>query len=334
MTRFDVFNGDADGICALHQLRLSHPGDAVLVTGIKRDIALLARVPAQAGDSVTVLDVSLARNREALASLLERGAEVRYFDHHFAGEVPHHPRLHLWLDAAPGACTSLLVNRYLGGHHKPWAVVGAFGDNLPGTAHALAHAAGLAPAAVESLRSLGEAINYNAYGDSEADLLVPPARLYERLRPYADPLDFIAREPLAGALAARQREDLASAEGVAPEPVLPGGSVYLLPDAAWARRVQGVFANLLSLRNPAAAHAVLRPAGPDHWSASVRAPRAQPRGADALCLRFATGGGRSAAAGIDRLPRERLPEFIAAFDAAYPDQAQPPPAPQSNSFQR
>jgi hypothetical protein len=42
---YDVFNGDADGICALHQLRLANPRDAVLLTGVKRDIALLQRVP-------------------------------------------------------------------------------------------------------------------------------------------------------------------------------------------------------------------------------------------------------------------------------------------------
>ena len=44
MTHFDVFNGDADGLCALHQLRLAAPVDSVLVTGAKRDIALLQRV--------------------------------------------------------------------------------------------------------------------------------------------------------------------------------------------------------------------------------------------------------------------------------------------------
>lgn len=318
MTHFDVFNGDADGICALHQLRLADPRDGVLVTGVKRDIALLARVPAQAGDFVTVLDVSLARNRDALAGLLARGAEVRYFDHHFAGEVPAHPRLHLWLDAAPGICTSVLVNRYLGGQHKPWAVVGAFGDNLPETAQALARSAGLECAAAEPLRMLGEAINYNAYGDSEADLLVPPARLYERVRPYGDPFDFIAREPLVHTLAARRHEDLARAEAVAPAMVLPGGSVYLLPDTPWARRVQGSFANALSVRSPAVAHAVLRAIGSGLLLASVRAPRQDPRGADSLCRRFATGGGRPAAAGIDRLPSERMREFVSAFDEAYP----------------
>jgi hypothetical protein len=55
MKFYDVFNGDADGLCALHQLRLAEPRDAVLVTGTKRDIELLARVDAGRGDEITVL---------------------------------------------------------------------------------------------------------------------------------------------------------------------------------------------------------------------------------------------------------------------------------------
>ncbi|HZV66950.1 MAG TPA: hypothetical protein VFG03_18780, partial [Telluria sp.] len=42
---YDVFNGDADGICALHQLRLAQPAETRLITGVKRDIALLDRLP-------------------------------------------------------------------------------------------------------------------------------------------------------------------------------------------------------------------------------------------------------------------------------------------------
>ena len=44
MTHSYVFNGDADGLCALQQLRLASPrgaGGETLVTGVKRDIALL-----------------------------------------------------------------------------------------------------------------------------------------------------------------------------------------------------------------------------------------------------------------------------------------------------
>ncbi|HJV50176.1 MAG TPA: acetyltransferase, partial [Noviherbaspirillum sp.] len=38
MTCFDVFNGDADGMCALRQLRLSEPREAIRITGLKREI--------------------------------------------------------------------------------------------------------------------------------------------------------------------------------------------------------------------------------------------------------------------------------------------------------
>lgn len=316
MSHFDVFNGDADGLCALQQLRLAEPREAVLVTGVKRDIALLARVPAQQGDTVTVLDVSMARNREALEGLLARGVRVEWFDHHFAGEPLVHPGLRAVLDAAPGVCTSLLVDRHLRGAHRAWAVVGAYGDNMAPAAQALAGA--MSPDERERLRTLGEAINYNAYGETEADLLLPPARLRELLRPYSNPDDFLASEAVAQALVARQQADMDLASSVKPARVLQGGTLYLLPDAAWSRRVQGVFANALARAERGRAHAVLCPIGIAAFKVSVRAPLQTPQGADALCRGFATGGGRAAAAGIDVLPRELLDKFVRAFERAYP----------------
>jgi len=318
MRHFDVFNGDADGLCALQQLRLAQARESILVTGIKRDIALLQRVAAGPGDTVTVLDISLHRNRDALLALLERGVAVQYFDHHFAGEVPAHPLLEAHLDASPGVCTSLLVDRHLNGAHRAWAVVGAFGDNLGATACGLAQGIGLAAAQVEMLRTLGEALNYNAYGDSEADLLVTPARLAALLRPHADPLAFMREEPVARALAQRQQEDLAQAfERVASQAV-GGAELHLLPDAPWARRVQGAFAHAMAVRAPAQAHVVLRESGTRGFVVSVRAPQDRPLGAEALCLPYPGGGGRAAAAGIDLLPRERLAEFMAAVARAFP----------------
>ena len=65
----DVFNGDADGICALHQLRLAQPASSTLITGVKRDIALLRQVPPQAGIQVNVFDISLDANIDALQTL-------------------------------------------------------------------------------------------------------------------------------------------------------------------------------------------------------------------------------------------------------------------------
>ena len=102
MRRFDVFNGDADGLCALQQLRLAEPADSVLVCGPKRDIELLARVDAGRGDLVTVLDISLDRNRTALQSLLARGVRVRYFDHHYAGVIPRDPLLEAHIETGAG----------------------------------------------------------------------------------------------------------------------------------------------------------------------------------------------------------------------------------------
>ena len=61
--RYDVFNGDADGICSLHQLRLAEPApEAVLVTGVKRDIGLLERIRDARDSLVTVLDISMHVN--------------------------------------------------------------------------------------------------------------------------------------------------------------------------------------------------------------------------------------------------------------------------------
>lgn len=320
---FDVFNGDADGLCALQQLRLAHPREAVLVTGTKRDIALLQRVPATAGDSVTALDISLDRNRVALLQLLQRHVDVEYFDHHYAGPVPAHPSLRAHLDGSPETCTSALVDRFLQGAHRAWAVVGAFGDGLRATASELANGLGLTHAQQEALRALGEAINYNAYGEREAELLVPPARLAMLMRPYRDPLAFAAESDVAPALVQRQQEDLAHAEALTPFHVGAVADVYLLPDAAWSRRVQGSFAHALCQRSPLRAHAVLCPRRDGALSVSVRAPRARPNGAETLCRTFAGGGGRAAAAGIDALPRSELPRFVQSLEEAFANAARP-----------
>jgi len=63
MHTYDVFNGDADGICALIQLRLAEPADTTLITGVKRDIALAKQVSTSEPAQVNILDVSLDKNR-------------------------------------------------------------------------------------------------------------------------------------------------------------------------------------------------------------------------------------------------------------------------------
>ena len=317
MRHIDVFNGDADGLCALHQLRLAEPAAAELVTGVKRDIALLERVAAAPGDLVTVLDVSLERNRAALLGLLERGVRVRYFDHHYAGEIPSHPGLEAFIDASGGTCTSMLVDRHLGGRYRGWAVAAAFGDGLDQAALNLGAAMALGAAELEKLRELGRSLNYNAYGETEDDLLVPPARLYRVISVYEDPLRFIAEHELNKRLNAGRHADLAAATDLEPHWSGPGGEVYLLPDAAWSRRVSGTFANQLARQHARRAFAVLAPARGGGYVVSVRVPAGARAGADDFCRGFPGGGGRREAAGINQLPAGDLESFIRRFDAAF-----------------
>ena len=315
---YDVFNGDADGICALLQLRLAEPGEARLVTGVKREIALLERVPPVPG-KVTVLDVSLDKNREALLDLLAAGAEVFYCDHHFAGDIPEHPRLTVNINQAPEVCTSLLINGHLNGAFAHWAVVGAFGDNLARSAEAAAKPLGLDASTVALYRDLGTYINYNGYGPSLEDLHFDPAELYRLMLPFARPEEFVAEAAEHfQRLEQGYRDDMASAESVVPHWRGGGAALYVLPDAAWARRVSGVYSNALANADPERAHAVLTTRGDGGFLVSVRAPLADRRDADTLCRQFDTGGGRAAAAGINDLPAAELQRFIDALAAIYP----------------
>jgi hypothetical protein len=317
MRFFDVFNGDADGICALRQLRLAEPVESMLVTGLKREIALLKDVPAQRGDRVTVLDISLDRNREALIALLERGAQVRYFDHHFAGPIPKHPDLVAVIDESGTLCTSALVDRHVLGRFRPWAVAGAFGDNLPEAALELARTLDLDAERIELLRELGASLNYNAYGETAADVLVQPAELYRTVSRYDDPFELVEQEPLIARLTKERVIDLHRALASRPARSSSTADAYVLPDAPWSRRVSGTFANRLSISDPHRAHAVLTPAAGGVYSVSVRSPRGKGLSALDFCRRFATGGGRALAAGIDRLDPDRLDGFLDDFARAW-----------------
>ena len=162
---YDVFNGDADGICALHQLRLSDPRDTEQITGVKRDIRLLDRLDVASvtrGSVVTVLDISMKSNAVALQRLLAVGAKVRYFDHHQAGAIPKHKALTAHIDTAADVCTSLIVDRHLQGRWRLWAVVAAFGDNLIASAIQAVQDWDLDHTELARLHELGDCINYNA----------------------------------------------------------------------------------------------------------------------------------------------------------------------------
>jgi len=325
MRRHLVFNGDADGLCAAQQLRLAGFVPDQVVTGVKRDIELLERVEAAAGDVVVVADISLDSNRAALLRLLEGGVQVVWHDHHFAGEIPQDAGLVAHIDTSPDTCSSLIVDALLGGRFRPWAVAAAYGDNLHAAAYAAAQAAGLSAADEALLREFGELVNYNAYGESEADLCVPPLALFQRFAGHADPRELLAADPaLLQRLGACFAGDMAQAHELKPTLLHDtpcGVACYVLPDAPWARRVNGVFANELAREHPERAHAVLIAGmreGLPGYMVSLRAPAVRPAGADAVCRQFAGGGGRGRAAGINWLPHDDLPRLGEILAAAYP----------------
>ncbi len=318
MACYDVFNGDADGICALTQLRNAEPRDATLVTGVKRDINLLKQIDARAGDTITVLDVSLDKNREALETVLAAGAEVFYCDHHFAGDIPESDRLTSLINTEPDICTSILINGHLQGAFLEWAVVGAFGDNLFDSAATLARRLGLDDARLEQLKNLGTYINYNGYGSNLEDLHFAPADLYRLVSAYANPFEFMggSREEFQQ-LENGYRDDMAAAAALEPNRAEDSSAVFILPNEAWARRVSGVYSNDLANANPDRGHAVLTDKANGHYLVSVRAPLNNKTGADELCMRFPTGGGRKAAAGVNDLPADMLDDFMNQFADFY-----------------
>ena len=317
MAHYDVFNGDADGLCALQQLRLAEPLEATLVTGVKRDIALLTRVQANPGDSVTVLDVSLDKNREPLLRLLAAGVRVRYFDHHFAGDIPRHPGLEAHIGTLPDQGTSLLVDAALGGRYRAWALVGTFGDNFDQAARRAAAPLDLDEAALADLRELGICLNYNGYGERVEDLHFPPDALFRRLAPYADPLEFMREDEAFATLSLGMASDMEQAAEATAVLATDRHALYILPAEPWARRVGGVLANDLAHGVPDRAHALLTKLPGGGFLVSVRAPLIAPDGADALCRQFPTGGGRKAAAGINCLAEADYDAFVQRFLAAF-----------------
>ncbi|MDD5175840.1 MAG: acetyltransferase [Sterolibacterium sp.] len=318
MTQFIAFNGDADGLCALQQLRLAEHSNPTLITGVKRDIQLLDRVKAGSGDEVTTLDVSLDSNRAGLLRLLANGASVRYFDHHHAGEIPQDPKLKTYIDPAADVCTSILVDRYLQGKFRYWAIVAAFGDNLSVVGTAMGQAAGLDAGQLTLLGELGVCLNYNAYGDSIADLHFDPALLAEQLLPYVDPLEFARLSPAYAHLASGFAEDMRKARRLPPLRQTPSTLAVLLPDEAWARRAIGVFANeLVQSTGGNKALAILSPNALGGYTVSVRVPANRETGADTFCRRFNTGGGRKTAGGINLLPKSDVDTFCDSFEACY-----------------
>jgi hypothetical protein len=314
MHNIDVFNGDADGLCALVQLRLHAPRpDARLVTGVKRDIRLLDRLAGVVDSEITVLDISLDRNRDDLERLLAAGNRVLYIDHHYSGDLPASSRLDARIDPSPDLCTALLVDRMLAGQYSSWAIAGAFGDNLDEVASTHGEEIGLDADATRSLHEVGLLLNYNGYGSSLSDLFVHPADLFTEALRFADPLVFYRDSSLLQRIRRGYHDDMEQVADLRPMRTGPTARVFQLPEANWARRVVGVFSNQIARDQPEMAHAVLTANQDTSWQVSVRAPLATRQGADVLCRQFPTGGGRAGAAGINRLAPQDLEMFLSRF---------------------
>ena len=318
MQHIDVFNGDADGICSLIQLRLAAPQSSVLITGVKRDIQLLDRVTANAGDQVTVLDISMEKNASALNRLCQAGVQVFYADHHRSGEIPSFGNLQAHINPAANTCTGLIIDNYLQGQFRDWAIVAAFGDNLTAIAEELCRLQNYSTEQVELLRQLGTAFNYNGYGDHLDDLWFTPDTLYRMAVEYRGPFEFINdQDACFSQLTLGYQQDLA--KGLAAEFLYQTAALAIieLPDTAWARRISGVLGNELANRFPDRAHAICTANNRQQsYTVSLRAAKTNPTGAVDIAAQFG-GGGRVAAAGINPLAMNDLPRLIRAMDAEW-----------------
>lgn len=317
---YDVFNGDADGIIALLQFQLSNPTESVKISGVKRDIALLKQVDAKVGDTIRVLDISMEKNLDALNNVLAIGADVFYADHHRAGKIPTADNLDAHIDLDTNICTSLIVSNILDQKYHLWAITAAYGDNLFAKADAEADKLGLTLEQKQQLKAFGTYINYNGYGSEVSDLHYPPCELFEMLLPYSSPFDVINK---AGSvyhqLSFAYNNDMKKAleaEVLFDSEVV---KVIQLEDAAWSRRVSGVFGNDLANKAPSKAHAVISYNNEGGYTVSVRAPLLNKQGADIVCSKFKTGGGRAAAAGINHLEKSELAGFVRVLNDYYSD---------------
>ncbi|WP_414931548.1 DHHA1 domain-containing protein [Vibrio europaeus] len=315
---FDVFNGDADGVIALLQLRLADPKPSTLVTGVKRDIQLLEKISLSADDTLTVLDISMDKNKAGLEKALAIGAGVFYADHHKSGEIPRNANLDAHIDLDANTCTALIIDELLGGRYHAWAITAAYGDNLIAKADELANKAGLSDEQKRQLKQLGTLINYNGYGSELEDLHFHPAALFQELLAYDDPFAVIADQnsPFLFLRAAYQA-DMDGALAIKAKYRSAKLAVFELPNQASSRRISGVYGNHLANKAPNSAHAVLTENSDGTYTVSLRAPLNNKQGAGDICTQFPSGGGRAAAAGINALRKEQLNAFIEAVEQYY-----------------
>ncbi len=301
MTQYDIFNGDADGLCALTQLRLEEDIESKLVTGTKREIKLLENIDPQTGDKVLALDISLERNRDLAIEYLERGVSIEWFDHHLPGDPISHPNLKTNIDMSPYGCTSTIINDKLNGKHLEWAAVASFGDFIPNRGiELLKYSNNLK--SLQKFRELGILINYNSYGRNIEDLHFHPTTLLREMIDSVVPMNFI-NTSIFKYLKNGYTRDLENARNCCEDEIM-----VLLPNEKWGHRISGTLAHLLFEEEPNKPHIVAVKNDSESYTVSLRAPKSNPYGAGELCKLFG-GGGRSSAGGIDSMQGEELDEL-------------------------
>jgi len=317
MTNFDVFNGDTDGIFAWHQLRLTHPREAVIVTGVKRDVGLLSKVDAAEGDLVTVMDVSYAKNRKDVGRLLDSGAIIEYFDHHNHGELIDHPNLIHHLNTEPNISTGIIVNSHVGGKNRLWSIATAFGDNHMDLAINMAKSEGLDDEQILLLKQIGLTVNYNSYGQTIDDLFYSPEEIAEAARACGtDIFLFPEQGDIFSILLENFNADMSSAVCQDPYSISNNGVIYTFPNETWTHRIMGSFSNHLVSTNKDLACAISVLNSDGTYRISVRSSIHKPHGAGDLCGKFG-GGGREKAGGINNLAASELDRFKEEFERTF-----------------
>jgi hypothetical protein len=319
----DVFNGDADGIFALIQLRKANPVSTKkqsLLSGPKRDVSLLNKITNEQanGACISVLDISFDKNSSDVERLLNFTENIFYCDHHQANSLFTHSKLSALINNAPDVCTSLLINDFLKGSHVSWAISAAYGDGLDKSASKLANAVGISEDDKNKLKQLGMLVNYNGYGAYESDLFFRPTELYQLLFNYENPFDVIAdvNSPYS-TLRIGYDSDLSKARDCSPVINDNCAIAIVFDNEPWAARISGSYGNLLAEENPNKAVIVSTINDDKTLKISLRAPKNSPRGAAQICSQFESGGGRESAAGINRLNLSDFDRFVYSVNRFY-----------------
>jgi hypothetical protein len=276
----DVFNGDADGLFAAHQLRLAEPGPdpaaGAVVTGLKREIACSNRIDVPAGRRDATARASTSRS----AATAPRSSACSRRARPCAGSTttmpatcPRHPRLRAHIDTAPETCTSLIVDRELRGAigagqwPRPSATTSA-----PSPTRSAADAGadrGRTGAAARTRRG-GQLQRLRRDARRRADRAGGAVCAAGRVMPIRSTSFATTRSspnwPRAGAA------DLAGAVQLRPWRQCGGGAVFVLPDEGWSRRVLGSFRQPAGRAFVDSAFAVLKARAEGGYLASVRAP--------------------------------------------------------------